>query len=92
MYANKHTVHLILSLSYKLAVSIATKMSALSRFAKQSIKPEVIPLLVIVGGALTGAVYIGVHAAKAPDVAWFVHKATLTNAIVGDCNSLFLYT
>ncbi|KAJ8657499.1 hypothetical protein O0I10_006801 [Lichtheimia ornata] len=45
-------------------------MSALSRFAKQSIKPEVIPLLVIVGGALTGAVYIGVHAAKAPDVAW----------------------
>ncbi|CDS08062.1 hypothetical protein LRAMOSA02011 [Lichtheimia ramosa] len=45
-------------------------MSALSRFAKRSIKPEVIPLLVIVGGALTGAAYIGLHAAKAPDVTW----------------------
>lgn len=45
-------------------------MSGLAHFFKTSIKPEVIPLFVIVGGALTGAAYVGTHAAKAPDVAW----------------------
>lgn len=45
-------------------------MSGLAQFLKNSIKPEVIPLLVIVGGAVTGAVYVGSRAAKAPDVAW----------------------
>ncbi|KAI9322610.1 hypothetical protein BX666DRAFT_1896832 [Dichotomocladium elegans] len=45
-------------------------MSSLQKFFKSSMKPEVIPLLVIVGGALTGAVYVGTHQAKAPDVAW----------------------
>lgn len=59
--------------------SLRNKMSALSRFAKQSIKPEVIPLLVIVGGALTGAAYIGLHAAKAPDVTWYVYKAIMAH-------------
>ncbi|ORZ02325.1 hypothetical protein BCR43DRAFT_5345 [Syncephalastrum racemosum] len=44
--------------------------SMLAQFLKQSAKPEIVPLIVIVGGALGGAGYIGLKQAKAPDVAW----------------------
>lgn len=43
----------------------------LAQFLKQSAKPEIVPLIVIVGGALGGAGYIGLKQAKAPDVAWY---------------------
>lgn len=53
-----------------LASTRLKNMPPLGNFLKQSIKPEIIPLLVIVGGALTGAVYVSSRAARAPDVAW----------------------
>ncbi|KAI7860921.1 NADH-ubiquinone reductase complex 1 MLRQ subunit-domain-containing protein [Circinella umbellata] len=45
-------------------------MFGVANFIKNSKKPEIIPLIVIVGGALTGAGYIGLRQARAPDVAW----------------------
>jgi NADH dehydrogenase (ubiquinone) 1 alpha subcomplex subunit 4 len=45
-------------------------MSALSQFLKKSKKPEIYPLLGILGCALGGAAFFGAHALKAPDVVW----------------------
>ncbi|KAI8142232.1 NADH-ubiquinone reductase complex 1 MLRQ subunit-domain-containing protein [Fennellomyces sp. T-0311] len=45
-------------------------MFGVSHFLKNSKKPEIIPLIVIVSGALGGAAYIGARQAKAPDVSW----------------------
>ncbi|CEP09865.1 hypothetical protein [Parasitella parasitica] len=46
-------------------------MGQLSQFLKRSAsKPEIYPLFVILGGALTGAVYMSSHQARAPDVVW----------------------
>ena len=45
-------------------------MFGVANFIKRSNKPEIIPLIVIVSGALGGATYIGLRQARAPDVAW----------------------
>ncbi|KAI9486744.1 MAG: NADH-ubiquinone reductase complex 1 MLRQ subunit-domain-containing protein [Benjaminiella poitrasii] len=46
-------------------------MGQLQQFLKRSAsKPEIYPLFIILGGALTGAVYMGTHQARAPDVVW----------------------
>ena len=45
-------------------------MSSLGTFLKKSKKPEIYPLIGSLTCALGGAAYVGVHAAKAPDVAW----------------------
>jgi NADH dehydrogenase (ubiquinone) 1 alpha subcomplex subunit 4 len=62
IYKNK-----VISLSFFLYQTI---MSALVQFLKKSQKPEVYPIIGILSVALVGAGYVGVHAAKAPDVAW----------------------
>lgn len=46
-------------------------MSSLNQFFKRSIScPEVVPLVGILGVALAGAGFMGIHQAKAPDVVW----------------------
>ncbi|KAG1472077.1 hypothetical protein G6F56_001755 [Rhizopus delemar] len=45
-------------------------MSSLNSFLRKSQKPEIYPLIGILTCALSGAAYVGYHAAKAPDVAW----------------------
>ncbi|KAJ2955991.1 hypothetical protein NQZ79_g8097 [Umbelopsis isabellina] len=45
-------------------------MSAAQHFFKHYFRPEVTPLVVIIGGALGGATYVASHAARAPDVVW----------------------
>ncbi|KAI8377552.1 uncharacterized protein BYT42DRAFT_570683 [Radiomyces spectabilis] len=46
-------------------------MGHLSQFLKISkAKPEIYPIIAILSCALTGAVYVGTHAARAPDVVW----------------------
>ncbi|KAI9484500.1 NADH-ubiquinone reductase complex 1 MLRQ subunit-domain-containing protein [Zychaea mexicana] len=45
-------------------------MYGVAHFLKNSKKPEIIPIVVILGGALSGAVYMSVRQARAPDVAW----------------------
>ncbi|EPB89876.1 hypothetical protein PS15m_004839 [Mucor circinelloides] len=49
-------------------------MTALSSFLKASRKPEVYPIVGILGVALSGAVFFSARAIRAPDVAWN-HKA-----------------
>ncbi|KAI8388149.1 uncharacterized protein BYT42DRAFT_559105 [Radiomyces spectabilis] len=50
-------------------VKISITMAALVNLLKFS-RPEVLPLMVIVGGALTGVAYCGIHATKIPAGAW----------------------
>lgn len=45
-------------------------MTALSSFLKASKKPEVYTIVSILGVALSGAVYFGARACRAPDVSW----------------------
>ncbi|KAI9313353.1 NADH-ubiquinone reductase complex 1 MLRQ subunit-domain-containing protein [Dichotomocladium elegans] len=45
-------------------------MSALAQFLKQSKKAEIVPLIAIVGAALSGAVFMSAKQSRAPDVAW----------------------
>lgn len=45
-------------------------MTALSKFLAASKKPEVYPIVGILGVALSGAVFFGARAIRAPDVAW----------------------
>ncbi|KAI9300423.1 hypothetical protein BJ944DRAFT_26187 [Cunninghamella echinulata] len=50
-------------------------MGALQHFLQISkAKPEVFPIVGILGFALSGAVYMSIHQARAPDVVWN-HKA-----------------
>ncbi|KAI8979849.1 hypothetical protein BDF20DRAFT_819837 [Mycotypha africana] len=49
-------------------------MGQITQFVRRSFsKPEIYPLFVILGGALTGAVYMFSHQARAPDVVWDHH-------------------
>ncbi|CAO3664722.1 unnamed protein product [Umbelopsis ramanniana] len=41
-----------------------------SHFLKHYFRPEVTPLVMIIAGALSGAVYVSAHQARAPDVVW----------------------
>lgn len=45
-------------------------MTALQSFLKASKKPEIYPIIGILGVALSGAVFFGTRAIRAPDVAW----------------------
>jgi NADH dehydrogenase (ubiquinone) 1 alpha subcomplex subunit 4 len=45
-------------------------MSALANFIKKSNKPEVYPIVGILGFALSGAAFFGARAVKSPDVCW----------------------
>lgn len=46
-------------------------MSPIIEFFKHSFRePEIVPLIAILGVALTSAGYMGMHQAKAPDVVW----------------------
>ncbi|KAI9249669.1 NADH-ubiquinone reductase complex 1 MLRQ subunit-domain-containing protein [Phascolomyces articulosus] len=45
-------------------------MFGVGKFLRSSKKPEIIPLIVIVSGALGGATFIGLRQARAPDVSW----------------------
>ncbi|KAI8994955.1 NADH-ubiquinone reductase complex 1 MLRQ subunit-domain-containing protein [Pilobolus umbonatus] len=45
-------------------------MSILTHFLKNSNRPEVYPIVGILGFALSGAVYFGARALRAPDVVW----------------------